>query len=107
MILENRCLLSAQSLRDVLPLLLSKHNPVERVIKSHVVVEYTGILRQHINVLAKCTEGATVKAVRVNSAIYIRASSVDRMVNVVCSAIEQSVRSPGNDHSIWINKDQV
>lgn len=107
MVLQQRSLLPAQTSRNVLPLLLRQHNPIETLIKHMVVVESARVLRQRLQLPAQSAESPAVDAVAVGGAHDVRPRLVDRRVDHVGGRVEQAV-GPAVDHfARVVDQDEV
>jgi hypothetical protein len=91
MILQQRRLLPPKTSRNILPLLLSQHNPIETLIQHMIIMESARILRQRVQLPAKRTPRPAINAMAVRSANHIRPRFVDGGVDHVRGGVEQAV----------------
>lgn len=99
MILQQRRLLPPQTSRNILPLLLRQHNPIETLIQHMIVVESARILRQTLQLPPQSAERPAVNTVAVRRAHDIWARFVDRRVDHVGGGVEQAVLAASDDFS--------
>lgn len=107
MILQQRRLLPPQTSRNILPLLLRQHNPIETLIQHMIVVESARILRQTLQPPPQSAESPAVDTVAVRRAHDVRPRFVDRRVDHVRGGVEQAVLAAADDFSGVVDEDQV
>lgn len=107
MILQQRRLLPPQTSRNILPLLLRQHNPIETLIQHMVVVESARILRQALQLPAQSAERSPVDAVAVRRAHDVRPRLVDRRVDHVGGGVEQAVLAAADHFARVVDENQV
>ena len=107
MILQQRSLLPAQTSRNILPLLLRQHNPIETLIKRMILMESARILRQALQLPPQSAESPPVNTMAVRSAHDVRPGLVDRRVYHVRGGVEQAVLAAVDDFAAVVHEDQV
>jgi hypothetical protein len=91
MILQQRRLLPPKTSRNILPLFLRQHNPIETLIQHMIIMESTRILRQRVQLPAKRTPSPSIDTMAVRSTHHIRSSFVNGGMDHVRSGVEKAV----------------
>jgi hypothetical protein len=107
MILQQRSLLPPQTSRNILPLLLRQHNPVESLVQHMIVMESARILRQTLQLPPQRTESPPINTMAMRSAHDIRPGFVDRGVDHVGGGVEQAVLAAADDFAGVVDEDEV
>jgi hypothetical protein len=105
MILQQRRLLPPKTSRNILPLLLRQHNPIETLIQHMIIMESARILRQRIQFPAQRTPGPAIDTVAVRSTHHIGTSFVDGGVDHVRGGVEQAVLAAVDYFAGVVNED--
>jgi len=107
MILQQRSLLPAQTSRNILPLLLRQHNPIETLIKRMILMESARILRQALQLPPQSAESPPVNTMAVSRAHDIGPGFVDGGVDHVGGGVEQAVFAAADHFARMVDEDQV
>jgi hypothetical protein len=91
MILQQSSFLPPKTSRNILPLLLRQHNPIETLIQHMIVMERARILRQRVQLPPQRTPSPAIDTMAVRGANHIGTSFVDGGVDHVRGGVEQAV----------------
>ena len=106
-VLEQGSLSAAQSLGDVLALLLGKHNTLEGVVKRNVVVECARVLGGDVEVDTESAESAAVDRVGVSDAVDLWAGLVHSVVDHVGCLVEQTNIAAIDDLALGVDAEEI
>lgn len=107
MVLQQRSLPAPQRSSNLLPLLLTKHHALERVVQRVVLVERACVLGDDVELAAERTERAPVDGVRVCNAVYFWARGVDRVVDHVGCLVEEAHGAALDDVAGGVDEDEI